>query len=473
MKESQWVIAAVLLAALVFVVVFASQWLGTGAQRGGGTEPPPLPPKLALLGEPFDPKTAPLLEVEELTDKGHHDFYLLNDTKEPIKVGLNRTSCKCSGVDIYVLRGDGAKWVKSEAWALAGAGAGGPLNALGSYLGMVGLMEREGSKHEMLNKTESIAVAPGGLCWASLHFKPRAGVEQSLTAELWCEDPNAPPIVLGTRVHAYEAFKVRPTATVGTLKEEDLRAGVTRYIDVWSSTRRTFDVKARRVSIRTSTGADPCTVGTPIPLTRKQLQELDALVRAEGLPANMKGPVVGGYRIPVTFRLVSEDGKVPFEVGPFYRRVQVECPDLPGPTEGKTVLLLGRVAGLIEIGDDPNTSEVRFNSFPRSRGTASHITLSAGEPGVKIEFDEKKTPKYLSADVPKKPEVATRRGVPYRWFWKVEVKVVPNGALGEFPRRDNAEYEDAAVYFRAIRKDGKVVPVRVAVSGSATLDGKE
>jgi hypothetical protein len=476
MKESQWVVAAVLLAALVFVVVFASQWLGTGNQTGGPIEPPTLPPKLTLLAEPFDPKTATQLEVEDQTDQGRHDFFLVNDHKETIKVGLNRTSCKCSGVDIYLLPGDGTKWVASEFALLRGTAPGGPLNALASHIGVLGLMEREGVKHEMLSKNESIDVAPGGLCWARLHFKPRAGVAQTLTAELWCEDPNAPPIVLGTKVLAYEAYKVRPNFRVGTLKEEELRArdGVTRYIEVWSSTRPTFEVKARRVSIRSSTGADPCTVGTPVPMTPRELNDLARILEAEAssLVPTMRGPVVGGYRIPVNFKLVSADGKVPFEVGPFHRRVQVECEGLPGPAEGKSVLILGRVAGLIEIGDEPNSSEVRLGLFRRSRGANGLVTLSAGEAGVKIEFDREKTPKYLSAVVPKEPEVAKRKGVPYRWFWRVEVKALPNTVVGEFPRRDNVEYEDSAVYFRAVRKDGKVVPVRVVVSGSATESGR-
>src|SRR4051812_44010200 len=100
MKDSQWTVAVIVLAALVFVAVFVGQYLGSGPPSPASPGAPGreaadveltftsktmptavvLPPE-ATGGEPREMLLP--LEVEE-KEKGHQDFYFLNHNESPV-----------------------------------------------------------------------------------------------------------------------------------------------------------------------------------------------------------------------------------------------------------------------------------------------------------------------------------------------------------------------------------------------------
>src|SRR5439155_7341010 len=81
----------------------------------------------------------------------------------------------------------------------------------------------------------------------------------------------------------------------------------------WSGTRTSLKVKAKQGNAHRPAASDPFVVGEPVPLTTEQK---DQLAQKAGLRR-----VLCAYRIPVTLWAVSEDGTMPFDLGPFRRWV--------------------------------------------------------------------------------------------------------------------------------------------------------
>src|SRR5262245_53227337 len=104
MKQAQWTIAALVLAVMVFALTFAVNYLG-GTAAGPG-EPGAAAKRVLELDLPLG-KFAPedglsRLEQEENVP-GHQDFWFVNRNAEPVTMGLDRTNCKCTEVEAYLL----------------------------------------------------------------------------------------------------------------------------------------------------------------------------------------------------------------------------------------------------------------------------------------------------------------------------------------------------------------------------------
>src|SRR5207248_4400974 len=99
---------------------------------------------------------------------------------------------------------------------------------------------------ELLKRGETFDVPAGGTGWLRLLWKgERAGLK-SLGASMWMNDADAGPVAeLRQPVLHHEPLRVRPTLTVGTLTDEELEKGVTRYVYAWSSTRTSFKLEAK------------------------------------------------------------------------------------------------------------------------------------------------------------------------------------------------------------------------------------
>ena len=78
-------------------------------------------------------------------------------------------------------------------------------------------------------------------------------------------------------------------------------------------------------------------------------------------------------------------------------------------------------------------------------------------------LEKDRLPKYLEARLPAKPNVSGS-GSGHQ-TWRLEVRVRPGEARGQFPRQEDPAYADSAVYVQIVGKTPR--SIRVPVSGTA------
>jgi hypothetical protein len=205
--------------------------------------------------------------------------------------------------------------------------------------------------------------------------------------------------------------------------------------------------------------ADPFEVSAPERLSPEETLELERENNpAKAVPGEKSyGRVLCAYRIRVSLREVARDGKTPFDIGPFYRRVTISDPDIPG--EPKQVIVQGLVRGIVEIGND---GEINFTTFRSSQGKKVTLSLQSTVPGLTLSFDEKRTSKFLVVNLRKAD--ATIDG---QQSWTLDVSVPPDKVFGTFPRPDHPLYEDSAVYLKASSPGKPDRAIRISVQGTA------
>src|SRR5262245_15308776 len=111
MKPAQWTGAVFALAAMVFVITFAMNYLGG---RDNNSVQPTGPTarlnSLTFSAEEFpaQPQATPLPVATkrlncEVKKPEEHDFWFVNENAEPVAVGLKSKSCRCSHAELYVV----------------------------------------------------------------------------------------------------------------------------------------------------------------------------------------------------------------------------------------------------------------------------------------------------------------------------------------------------------------------------------
>jgi hypothetical protein len=463
MKESQWVAAALVLAALVFIVVFATQYLGTPAHRT--TDTPIVKPELTFPDRSLPyvpgPDGEPLPAPQEYEEKARavQDFFFINANEEPVKVGLDRTSCQCSAVEVYLLPGPGAVWMGKLAAGLLAMGQAGPVAASASYAVHLGrAVESAANAAELRSKAESAEVPAGAAGWVRLRFNSDKPGPKGITATLWFNSTDGKIATLRTAAMFHEPIRARSSLNLDTLSRDDLEKGVERELFVWSSTRESFSVT---VEVAGGPASDGMQAGKPTRLSREELRALDEANLASPPGEGPTGRARSAWRIPLLVKAVGPDGKTPFEIGRFRRRIIIRCPEVEGPSGTQVVEVGGRVQGLIEVGAE-DSGQLALGPFRRVDGKTAMLPLSTSEPDIKLSLDRARSASFLRVTLPEAPDVGGGR-----LSWLVKVEVPPETASGQFPRLGDPQYEDSALYFRVEAK-GKAYTVRVPISGTAT-----
>jgi hypothetical protein len=237
---------------------------------------------------------------------------------------------------------------------------------------------------------------------------------------------------------------------VGTVLARDLPAK--GEILCWSGTRKLLKVKAKSGNAHGPAASDPFVVGEPVPLTAEEKAALAQTARMRR--------VLCAYRIPITLRAVSEDGKMPFELGPFRRWVVLTASDEDEIDPVRTVVS-GRIEGDVTVGNPTDAGAIAFGVFERQRGARRTVVLQSSVPGLKLELDpDHKVPEYLKVKLDK-----AREGPAGSRTWDLRVEVVPGGARGVFPRDDDPTYRDSALYLKTVEKTPRTI--RIPVTGTA------
>ena len=181
------------------------------------------------------------------------------------------------------------------------------------------------------------------------------------------------------------------------------------------------------------------------------------------MPTNdTRGSVRCAYRVPIFLRAVAADGKTPFDIGPFRRRVLVGSPDVKG--DAKSVLVTGRVLGVIEIGTDVDRGGVNFRDFLRSKGQTESINLENRGQKIELAIDRQRTASFLEAEI----EVVTPPPPGLLQAWTLRARISAFKADGEFPRREDPIYEDSAIYLKVTTPGKPPRSIRIPVTGRAT-----
>jgi hypothetical protein len=479
MKHAQWTVAAIVLAAMVFVITFAMNYLGGG--HGGGRSSLGGDQELVLtfpVGQIAGPPVMPALPCEEKS-KYHYDFWFRNDNDTDLAVGLDRKNCKCASVEVYILPSGGYGGQRPLETALASTLGQNPLTMLINYVSTLVSLQQGIQGHELLQRHERVVVPAGRHGWVRVRWTADRPGFQTAQATMWMGNPETGKTTeLEVRARNYEplrmaaddAFGNRRTdlLTFGTVQAEDLRKrgkeGLTRYIYCWSSTRPRFRLEALSQRLRGTANSDPFEVGTPIPLTSAEVTEQERKnngpkpAAGQGNPPT--GPVLVGYKVPVTLKAVARDGKTPFDIGPFLRAVVLSSPDVDG--EPKVVLVRGRVLGVVSVGIEDEEGYLNFLSFPSSEGRSARTNVVSEVEGLTLDFDRSRTPTFLDARLSGPEKLgATRRE------WQLHVKVLKGKVLGSFPRRGDPLLEDSAVYLIAKVPGQPPRPIRIAVRGTA------
>ncbi|MFO0840801.1 MAG: hypothetical protein U0797_00160 [Gemmataceae bacterium] len=458
MKQAQLVVAAVLLAVMVFAVTFAMNYLGGGsAPKTVETDRPRLELVFAHKAFPNEPNPMATIEREEKTT-GNQDFWFCNTNPKPVNVGLTGKNCKCTNVEVFVLPADASARIVSDVKVIDSPES---LAKLVDPASGRSDLEKGATRVALDKEADHAEVPAGGLGWVRLNYKGEKPGRQVVSAKMWMDVVHqGPTVTLQLALTYHEALRVQQTLAFGTMRDEELIRGVTRYVTCFSSTRPSLKLQATAARSKGDPAGDPLEVGQPVPLDEQERENLKRTLE-QPIPNSEMGESTGSkvtcaYKIPVTIRAVSADGKTPVDLGPFRRRLLVSSPEVEG--EPKSVVLSGRVRGLIEVGSDEEGVDLNFNVFPRRAGRRQKIPLHSDTQGVKLEVDPSRMPGFLKASL---------TPVEGRSAWTLNVEVLPGMASGPFPRKDPL-YEDSAVYLKATIPGKPPRSLRIGVSGTAT-----
>jgi hypothetical protein len=480
MKLAHWM-AILVLALMVGGISFISVYLG-GNGRDTTDEKVPVAP--ASLNFPFKtfprefaPGLAEKVQTSEVRQVGYQDFWFVNELEQDAKVGLTAKGCTCSEVELTVAPPNWMPYLVRSAVTQALQYPPHGLDGLDSLTILAAANDRAHQFPElpdaegtMISKDifTTATVPPGAVGRVRLSWRQEQVKPLRTYAELWIGQPEgnasarleagvqiSNPLEVVGRELAIEPIAERELEKIESEGEQKGRRG-RGWIVCYSLTRPTFRMKAELVHDREKGArSDPVEVGEPIPLEPEILRELEK--KKEDLH---RLTALSGYRIPVTVRPRAKDG-TRMEWGRFLRLVQLSSPD-PG-IDPVQIQVTGEVVGDIAIGAGDELGTINLGPFPRARGTRRAINLDTDEKSIDLELDLARKPKYLNVTLGAPDEIGGHRS------WVLRVEVPPNAARGEFPRVDNPDYRDSAIYVKT--KGGKtgssLRSIRIPVRGVA------
>jgi hypothetical protein len=158
--------------------------------------------------------------------------------------------------------------------------------------------------------------------------------------------------------------------------------------------------------------------------------------------------------VPVTLREKAGD-RLLLAQGPFRRMLQISLPS--EEWDSVSVAFTGEVHGDVTVSDD---GRVQFGPFKRLRGTSKALLVWSLTPGLRLEVDRQRTAPFLNVQL-NEPE----KDADGRQTWRLEIRVPAERASGVFPRDNNPDYRDSAVYLKTAGPSAR--NIRIPVAGLA------
>lgn len=461
MKTSQWSVALAVLVVLVFGITFFVNYIGDPAGTADLPKTPPgMETQLAfpIRGLPVaDGKSAYTIERGA---EGQADFWFHNANDKPIPVGLNRLACKCSSVEVWIvqegaLRGRVAEAVGLKAEAAHPDAALAALARLAATAGPDRTAGLESAAEAQPIKDTPVEVPPGAVGWVRMKWKNNLLGPQKLDATLWFHHPQlGPTLVLEAWVHFHEPFAL----SMNKVQMPDLQAD--RLPDggavvAYSFTRPWLDLRARNVPLGRRNPNDGFAVEKPEALTRAEIASLESQIAGRGGDVP---PIRSAYRIRYAVNPRTSDGKGLFDQGVFTRRIEVGLAD---EGEKQTVLVEGSVRGDIRLEGPRELGAIDLSTFEAGHGSRVETRTLTTPAGLELEIDRARTAPFLKAEL-ETPKSTVDGGR----SWVLNVKVEPKKVVGRFPRLDDPDYQDTAVYVRPVGGEGRAL--RIPAHGNAT-----
>ncbi len=478
-RTAQWVGAVLILAAMVFVLTFAMNYLG-----GGKKAKPTViadTPRLTFATPVFPPVSMPPV-VAEHRKASFHDFWFENREDKEVKVGLLGTTSnpRVEAALYRVPPDDVPRLVACAAGQWVAAGTGSPFVPWG--LSGLALAQEARATRTLGGKVEGLPlheegwpVPPRSVGWLRLHWANDRMGDLQLGALLWTDQKQNEVVTqVEARVRSLPPLLALPDSDVGSMDSKkagelfkkildgDLEIPVpstdvgslprTLVFYCGSATQPELAVEAEVRHDGRPAKSDPLVVTGPERLTDAERRRLEDKLRLFHL--------LCAYRFTVTLRAVSEDGTARFEEGRFQRYLTLTC---VGQDVRQQVMLQGVIQGDVQVGSRTEAGVVPMGSFPASQGREYTMVLQSDVPGLELEVDAARTAEFLKV-VLDKPETAPSG----HRTWRLRVKVPPNTVYGKFPSADDPLLRDSAVYLR--RKGGTPRSIRIPVGGTAISD---
>jgi hypothetical protein len=471
MTTSKWIVTLGVMVLVIFVVTFLHNYDPAAAPKAtdesADDSASELPQALIIPIKQYPYLLANGVALGNLEWEYHRpgfeDYWFLNRNDEPLRLGAVSKSCKCQGVEVFVLP-EGAKdpplYVPPSPLVAAGLGLLGR-SGLEAYVEEHQVkmnQEAAAETHVVLNPDDpkaEIRIPPHRIGWIRMKWTGEKAGPMNLTAKLWMHHPNSGlEVELERKVNFLDPVLVAGNGVIGTLRVESLPQNASFY--VWSSTRKSFNVIEATAVLTQGLLAesDPFVVGKPVALTTAQCASVARDLRS----TQMVNRVLCAYRIPVTLQKHAEDSnKTPFELGNFRRRVDVKT-DASDAT--LSITFTGVVQGDLQISRVDESGGVSFGSFRRNSPPPPQVVFIRGDaPGLKLELDKDRVPPYLHATLGVDPAAGGEGKT-----WRLEISVLPK-AYGNFPRDNDPDYRDSAVHLHTT--DASPQRIRISVRGDA------
>jgi len=221
---------------------------------------------------------------------------------------------------------------------------------------------------------------------------------------------------------------------------------VQKWVAAMSPTREVFTMAVAKES-------DPFVkCGDPVKLSEQDCRVAMAAQRLR---------VKSGYGVPITVHERLEGGRQldlgPFQLKVFFKTDVAEEPlelTVKGVVEGEVTVLSPE--GRIQMGEK--------GYFDAAYGDVKETVLESRNTDLNLELD--KVPSFLKVELSKEPKITG--GIK---TWSLRVEVPKRAVAGEFPRDDNSEYRDCAIYLKIHdprTPSDQSRRIRIPVSGKAS-----
>ncbi len=476
MKSFQLILLLVVLAAAIFLITFFKMYVHTPVRNPAVVKTSTTQAEGPILQLHFYSTHYPLEFTEttagqprqvieppefEFDRDAHHDFWFYNPNNEATRVGLNKKSCTCANVFVFVAEEAERKPLTELAVApLLNLGLG---NLSGLTQRAMAITSTAVIQQEQFALQERLATAAGkggglmdkedthgvtipahglGIVRLLWHGKRKISGSiqpETLTAELWFHSkPSGAGTNLQVRALLLDSTRMdRTEASVQSLRVGDAPRQV--VFRCWSSTRPRF-------TLTSTLKAEPL-YGVEIqPLTDGDEQALRAL----------GGSVRSGYRVVVTVRERSVDGTHRLDLGPFRRRIELKAMDGNEEIGNHLVLVEGTMRGGVRVlaPGGRNDGVIALGTFAVRTGRDVTATVEADKPGQVVKIE--RHPDFMEVHLEKD---ASASGRP---TWRLHVKVLPLKVVGDL-KPDRSE-----IILRVEGAGDPVRQVRIPVTGTAT-----
>lgn len=460
MKTWVWVLAVFLLVGVVFGITFMSNYdpemgkqvpSNVNNAKGGPEETSPEPEFAIKVFPPGDTDSL----LQEHYKPGHHDYWLTNPHKVPIRFGLEGKKCTCTSVYYWKVpldhpwwKGDGKEFLKDgkpDLTLIQNAQGGPKFSDLEKILTQVELTDRQ----------SVVEMAPGEIGVVRMTWKNEKTQKDTMTATFWLGKPEIRQYVrLEARINTMPVLSLPElTLDLGDLNSTG-KSYVERQIQVQCPTRPNLEISDLNIQLTSTRGVTKENV-----VIKEVRKASEAQLKQK--QTEVETPIRSLFFVTLRGTWEPVGGGQP-EIGPMVRRLEISIkkPDVAEQARSAPPIRIGlRIEGDIEVLGTDERGYVLMNRFERQDGTRATAQLESRDPSMVLEVDKERTAPFVQVELDKRPKQLGER-----FRWEMRIVVPPGKVSGEFPRTEGA-YKDCAIFLKV--GGDKPRSLRIPITGRA------